>query len=224
MKVKTDPSSGTIIDLWDHLESMEREMRFDGKPYPKGMCQFPFRLTGQGFFPGGDGLWRDDNELGMEKDAILPREGAVFIGNDFGTLNSYLRLRARNYENVPTWRHIKSRVRNAGVPSERTFFTNAILGLREDGSALDKKSWQRMPAFSAFCGEFLRFQLKSIAPKLVVIMGPDASEAFDTFAKGNNKFETLYTTHPYADFGLSKERRSEEIERLSRAWKRAANE
>lgn len=199
-------------------------MRFAGRPYPRGMCQFPFRLTGQGFFPGGDGLWRDDGELSVEKDAVLPRNGAVFIGNDFGTLRGFLRLRNRSYENVPTWRHIKSRVRIAGIPPERTFFTNAILGLREDGSALDKKIWQRMPVFFEFCGEFLRYQLKSIAPKLVVIMGTNASEAFDAFAKASNKFETLYTTHPYADFGLSKERLTEEIGRLSMAWKRAVNE
>ncbi len=157
-------------------------------------------------------------------DAILPRNGAVFIGNDFGTLSSYLRLENRGYENVPTWRHIKSRVRNASIPPERTFFTNAILGLREEGFTLDKKSRQRISAFSEFCGEFLRYQLNLLAPKLVVIMGPNANEAFDTFAKGSDIYETLYTSHPYADFGLSKERLSEEVERLSRAWKRATNE
>jgi hypothetical protein len=203
---------------------MEREMRFDGSPYPTGICRFPFRLTGQGFFPGGDGLWHEDGELGIEKDAILPRNGAVFLGNDFGTLRSYLKLENRGYENVPTWRHIKSRVLSAGIPPEKTFFTNAIVGLREDGSALDKESRQRMPAFSEFCGEFLRFQLKFLAPKLIVIMGPNASEAFNSFAKGSDKFETLYTTHPYADFGLSKERLNGEVEKLSGAWKRAVNQ
>jgi hypothetical protein len=136
---------------------MEREMRFDGKSYPRGMCRFPFRLIGQGFFPGGDGLWRDDGELGIEKSADLPRNGAVFIGNDFGTLSSYLKLRRRGYENVPTWRHIKSRVRNAGIPHERTFFTNAILGLRNDGSALDKKSWRKCPFFRSSAENFFGF-------------------------------------------------------------------
>jgi hypothetical protein len=81
-----------------------------------------------------------------------------------------------------------------------------------------------MPVFSEFCGEFLRFQLKFIAPKLVIIMGPNASEAFDAFAKGGDMYETLYTTHPYADFGLSRKCLDEEVARLSRAWKRAINE
>ena len=208
----------SVNELWDRLEVMERELRFDGLPYPKGMSKFPFRLVGQGFFPGGDGLWRQDSALSTVSDGSLPIGGVVFLGDDFGTLVSFNRLRRAGFENVPTWRHIKARVRHAGIPSEKSFFTNAIMGLREDVSAIGKMSWQSIPEFAQFCGEFLRFQLEILAPRLVVVMGPNARESFDVFAKGMPA-RVLYTTHPYADFGLGGDRLREEIEALAKAWK-----
>jgi hypothetical protein len=209
-----------VKELWDRLEAIEREMRFGGKSYPKGMCKFPFRLFGQGFFPGGDGLWREDSALGATRDGSLPIHGVVFLGNDFGTLVSYNRLRSVGFENVPTWRHIKARVRHAEIPCEKTFFTNAILGLREEGSALGKNSWQSIPEFARFCGEFLRFQLETLAPRLVVVLGPHARRSFDTLTT-KTPAKVLYTTHPYADFGLSKDRLNEEIQALAKAWRQS---
>jgi hypothetical protein len=208
----------TVDELWSRLDQMENELRFQGKPYPSGMCKFPFHLRGQGFFPGGDGLWRDSEDLSQPKQGLLPRDGAVFIGNDFGTLSSYLKLRDKGFENVPTWRHIKIRIENAEIPKEKTFFTNAILGLRENGTALGKRSWMAMRTFAEFCGDFLRFQLDILSPRLVVVMGPDAQLAFDAFGKQHCTCPLIYTTHPYGDFGLSPKRRSEESQILATAW------
>ncbi|MGA2887502.1 MAG: hypothetical protein ABSE51_05570 [Terracidiphilus sp.] len=218
MDESTCPKSVNV--LWDRLEVMEHEMRFDGRSYPRGMCKFPFRLAGQGFFPGGDGLWRQDSALSAVRDGSLPIGGVIFLGNDFGTLASYNRRRSASFENVPTWRHIKARVCYAEIPSEKTFFTNAILGLREEGSALGKKSWQSIPEFALFCGEFLRFQLETLAPRLVVILGPHARESFDALAKKTSA-KVLYTTHPYADFGLSKDRLKDEVHALAKAWRQS---
>ena len=209
--------SRRVTELWDRLDLMEREMRFDGRPYPKGMCKFPFKLSGQGFFPGGDGLWREDSALCAVRNGFLPTGGVVFVGNDFGTITSYKKLSRATFENVPTWRHIKARVRDAGIPGDKAFFTNAVMGLREEGTALDKKCWRTIPSFSQFCGDFLRFQLELLAPRLVVVMGP-ARESFDALA-GASPGRVLYTTHPYADFGLSRERLKEEIATLAEAWK-----
>jgi hypothetical protein len=74
----------TVTDLWSQLASMEAET-----PYPEGMTRFPFRLTGQGFFPGGDGLWREDNQLHLPCSGFLPPSGIMFVGQDFGTLQSF---------------------------------------------------------------------------------------------------------------------------------------
>ena len=208
----------TVSLLWQRLAAIEEEMRFDGAAYPQGMCQFPFRLKGQGFFPGGDGLWRADADCRLEKAGHLSKGGVVFLGNDFGTLKQYRKLAANGFENPPTWRHIKERVRLAKIPTELTFFTNAIMGLRIEGTALTKKSWQQMPKFARFCGEFLQYQLAVLEPRLTVVMGPDARGAFDAFAKDANRSRVLYTGHPYADFSLSAERRAADVEALRSAW------
>jgi hypothetical protein len=75
------------------------------------MSPFPFKLLGQGFFPGGDGLWRDDSALDQQSSGVLPIGGIVFLGNDFGTLTTYQKLRSKGFENPPTWRRLKERIR-----------------------------------------------------------------------------------------------------------------
>ena len=156
------PSIPTAETLWVRLSEMENELRFSGRPYPEGTCKFPFKLTGQGFFPGGDGLWRDDSERAQESTGVLPIGGIMFLGNDFGTLKSYLKL--KGYENPSTWRHLKKRIRRAEVPAKQAFFTNAIVGLRsaEGAKALGKRARQEDPAFRAFCREFLGYQIKTL--------------------------------------------------------------
>ena len=210
-----------VSQLWGRLEAMENEGRFKGNGYPDGMCAFPFRLTGQGFFPGGDGLWRNDGELSQKGNGVLRQGGTVFLANDFGVLKTYRKLGKKGFENVPTWRHIKLRAIGAGIPTELTFFTNAIMGLRIDGTALTQRSWQKMPGFPSFCEEFLGYQLDALKPRLTVVMGAHAKAAFDSLADKRAAGHVLYTTHPYADYSFSEQRRAVDIAELKAAWQRA---
>jgi hypothetical protein len=207
-----------VSQLWARLKSMENELRFDGKAYPEGMCSFPFQLQGQGFFPGGDGLWRDENQLSTANEGTLHPGGVMFLGNDFGVLDSYKKLETKGFENVPTWRHIKLRIKSAGIPTELAFFTNAIMGLRLDGKALTQRSWETMAGFPKFCEEFLDFQLATLKPRLTVVMGPHAKAAFDALGLKSAAGRVLYTTHPYADYGFSEDRRAADIAELKMAW------
>jgi hypothetical protein len=215
-------SSADVMTLWAKLESMEREERFDGAAYPVGMARFPFRLKGQGFFPGGDGLWRDEGHLSESSTGKVVQNGVVFLCNDFGTLNSYEKLQAKGFENVPTWRNIKKRAIEAQLPVDRLFFSNTIMGLRKEGTALTKRSWKKMPKFAEFCGEFLRFQLRTVKPRLIVVMGPEARESFDAFGKSSFAGHVLYTTHPYADFNFSPARLAADVAILRNAWQAAS--
>lgn len=208
----------SVTKLWDRLDRMERELRFQGRSYPTGRSKFPFRLTGQGFFPGGDGLWREEHALSAPNHGILPLDGTVFIGNDFGTLSGFTKLQKRGYENVPTWRHLKARITSAGIPREKTFFTNAILGLREEGPALGKSNWAADPDFAQFCSDFLQFQLEVLSPRLVVVMGPDAHDAYKKLVNGACHCRVLFARHPYGDFGLSADAKSRENEQLANQW------
>jgi hypothetical protein len=214
---------------------MDAEKRFDGRAYPAGMSCFPFRLTGQGFFPGGDGLWRGDAELAQASPGLVAVGGIMFLGNDFGTCKSYEKLRKKGFENPLTWKHVKQRVVRADLPSSITFFTNAVMGLRDQGTALDKKDWDRVPRFKAFCHEFLVYQIETLQPRLIVVMGPTPRMTLDSLAVGttvaSGRFPKMrvgshpatvyFSTHPYGDFNFDEERKSRDASELRDAWAQA---
>lgn len=122
------------------LADLESQIRFDQAPYPEGLTGFPGILTGQGFFPGGDGLWRD-SPLDPPSNNY-PVNGIMVLGNDFGCLDNPNNSRSpgfrqwlnMGYENPPTWK-IKETFRKAGLPPEQCFFTNAYLVCEPEPSA-----------------------------------------------------------------------------------------
>jgi hypothetical protein len=81
--------AGKSIQEIDGLELKALSAGDEGKPYPDGMAPFLGRLTGQGFFPGGDGLWRDDSRIKLSSTSPFPIGGIMFRGNDFGTLQTF---------------------------------------------------------------------------------------------------------------------------------------
>jgi hypothetical protein len=96
-------SEGTevsVANLWNRLKAMEEEKQLNGQAYPTGMSCFPFRLTGQGFFPDGDGLWRDDAKVAHKSHGMTKANGIMFLGNDFGTCMTYEKLHNGNRINV----------------------------------------------------------------------------------------------------------------------------
>jgi hypothetical protein len=227
-----------VASLWERLQEMEDERRFYGKAYPAGMSCFPFRLKGQGFFPGGDGLWRNEAQISEASPELVAVNGIMFLGNDFGTLKSYDRLRKKGFENPLTWKHVKQRVGRAGLPSSFAFFTNAVMGLRDEGTALDRKDWDELPIFKAFCREFLGFQIEMLRPRLIVVMGPTPQKTLDSldpgkmvgsgrFPKmtvGNHESTVYFSTHPYGDFNFNEERKARDASELQDAWTHAQSQ
>lgn len=171
-----------VETLWAELERLENERLM---PYPdgdEGMTPFPGRLTGQGFFPGGDGLWRDDPK--NTNPPPVPIGGILYLGNDFGPLETFQTTMERGYEtDGKTWKNLKKRIEeaeklNTGVCGRLGFYTNAVLGLRNSGGANDDRPWNNSSwwkvydQFADSCRKFLEFQLETIKPRLVVILGP----------------------------------------------------
>ena len=225
----------TVEVLWNRIAELETDPGF----YPEGMCAFPFRLTGQGFFSCGDGLWRDEKELGAPSCGVLPVGGIVFLGNDFGTHASFKRLEAEKYEKPRTWLHLRARITRAKLPTARVFCTNSILGLRcgEGATALKKSHWQSEPSFLKTCDQFLSFQLRFLKPKLLVAMGPVAQQRVASLQQVSKPAEHLVlankhritvhcTTHPYGDFNgknFPETRKSADAQALATAWRSVAS-
>ena len=179
-----------VETLWAELERLEK----GGLPYPEGddgMAPFPGCLMGQGFFPGGDGLWRDD-----PKDTNrppVPIGGILYLGNDFGRVDTFESTLERGHEldSLLTWKYLKKRIKraeilNPDVRGELGFYTNAVLGLRKNAEQVTEKNvktddprpwnkpewWKERNNFARSCRKFLEFQLETIQPRLVVILGP----------------------------------------------------
>jgi hypothetical protein len=173
--------------------------------------------------------------LSVKSSMRIRKRGAMFLGNDYGTLRTYEALLSKGFENPITWRNLKDRVRRSGIPVSHTFFTNSVLGLRSTvgSKALDKSAWHHMPQFVEFCQEFLRFQVETLAPRLLVVLGPNASaslRAFDVVtSRERNSWVTIgsrrtlvhCTTHPYGDFNFSESRKESNAAVLGAAWDQA---
>jgi hypothetical protein len=165
----------------------------------------------------------------------ISKHGIMFVGNDFGTKTSYDRLRGRGFENPPTWRHVKERCVRAGIVPKLTFFTNAVMGLRETGCALDKRNWSEYPEFTSFCRKFFLFQVEMVKPLLVVLLGPNSRATIESWQMGpilkqgvfplvkigNTELSLCHTTHPYGDFNFDEGRKNQDAIELRRAWETA---
>jgi hypothetical protein len=117
-------------------------------------------------------LWREPDRESIAGPARhpFPFDGIMFLGQDFGTLRQYpSREKAYEQDNVPTWLWLARRIEKSGVPCERTFFTNALLGLRESGSTVGQNQARSNPRYASMCLEFLAYQIEVVNPRLIVI-------------------------------------------------------
>lgn len=223
----------TVDALRSHLTALELAARFDGRAYPEGLEPVPRALVGQGFFPGGDGLWRDADPEALRRPSpyTFPVGGIMFLGNDFGTLARF--PKSGLYENVPTWRWLRERLDHAGLPGWLGFYTNAYLGLRSDRSALAHP--MDHPGYRAACAEYLAVQLRIQMPKLVVVLGGRPAGLLGPLIGLSDmqigqvqpgRFEekclwVLSVSHPYSDLGKSPVQRAAEGALLKRSWSEA---
>jgi len=173
--LNTRDSMGALERLRKKIEILELESRFDGEAYPPGLTRFPGILKGQGFFPGGDGLWRDDPASANAPP--FPVGGIMILGNDFGCEDNpdpkspgFKQCLARGFEEPRTW-SIKDTLIKAGRLSEQCFFTNAYLGLRTESPSTGRSPGAKVEVFKAMCRRFLHDQIQEQKPRLIVCLG-----------------------------------------------------
>lgn len=148
--------------LIDNLSSVE--------PYPPKVVkvEHPHRIAGTAFFPGGHGLWAPQGGL-----PNLPARPVMLLGNNWGIVSDHEVARVAGAENMadPTWRNLLRILELAAIPPTRCFFTNVFMGLMDGDRNVDEFPGLRDKAFCERCSEFLRLQLRVIAPSVVVAMG-----------------------------------------------------
>jgi hypothetical protein len=111
------------------------------------------------------------------------------------------------------------------------------MGLRSesDAKALDVSHWHEEPGFASFCREFLVYQMETLRPRLVVILGPVARVSVDSFGMIKRRGDGLsvakfgcHTTaihlssHPYGDLNFTDARKADEAVVLRGVWDRSS--
>jgi uracil-DNA glycosylase len=242
-KVTTRPRNPVCL-LRERLRELESHGRFEGKPYPRGLIEFPWELTGRGFFPGGDGLWREAASIKGPALYSFPFEGIMFVGQDFGSLGKYPpQERPWELDNVATWKFLVKRIEESKIPADRSFFTNALLGLREKGPTIGQNQCLRdTPEYEQMCRSFLSYQIEIQDPRLIVIFrsvqpqfySPMFSDVCTIDGRPNLKNATcvgrkriiLITPHPSSDHGVINRNPQNyrlRCDDLSEGWRHAKN-
>ncbi len=149
--------------------------------YPPGMqcIANDRRIPRTAFFPGGFGIWNPDGGF-----PALPSRPVVIVGHNWGTPSDHDEAFAEGIEYSDDWTESKRRIRStwwnllpilrgAGITPDRCFFTNAYMGLKDDGGG-NVGDLASAPLFEQRCREFLGFQLLTLKPGIVLALGKPA--------------------------------------------------
>ena len=130
--------------------------------YKKVLCE----IKGVGFFPGGKGLWNSSETSISDKSIMI-------LGNDFGGQKEFDSSVKNGHENINslTWRNIEAIFTEYGIPREKCFLTNVIMGVRVNVSATAKSPALHYPLFLNDCKHFLIKQIELQKPKLIIVLG-----------------------------------------------------
>lgn len=148
--------------LWEEVSSSVA-------PYPSGVLAVPEPVARTAFFPGGLGLWleEDDALQSFPKDFIV-------AGQDFNTFEAYERARRSGSEvsNSSTWRNIRKVFPQLHVSLRDCFFTNVYMGLRAVGPETGRFAGARDRGFLERCARFFfNRQLDVAQPKIILTLG-----------------------------------------------------
>ncbi|MDI9509954.1 MAG: hypothetical protein QM217_09150 [Bacillota bacterium] len=122
------------------------------------------------FFPGGRGLWLEQDSTDFPSILIL--------GQDFSTVKAYEAMIEGNKAdlNSPTWKNLIKLFEVGGVDLKRCFFSNVFMGLRDTEKMTGKFPGARDKDFVNRNLEFLLFQIETIKPEIIITLGRPASE------------------------------------------------
>jgi len=159
-----------VADFWTILQA------FDG--YPPDVTPVPEPLPGTAAFAASAGLYRPHGGRDLPP---FPYGGLMVVGHNLDSQAGYERRRASGVSHgdlVPgpamsTWVGLYRLLGLAGVERSEFFFTNVLVGLKE-GKPTGQFSAHRAPAYREWCAEFLEHQVRTMRPRVVLVLGVPA--------------------------------------------------
>jgi hypothetical protein len=148
------------------------------EPYPQRVVPVPARIPGVAFFPGGAGLWRASSGCPLPD---MPIGGVMVLGHDFHSKTGFHESLAQGsevpdvatngYRTPATWVNLRAFLKDADIPLERCFFTNAYMGLRMGVGKTGRFPGSRDPRFISRCRAFLIDQISVQRPRVILTLG-----------------------------------------------------
>lgn len=135
--------------------------------YPNLMTLIKEKIPGRAFFPGGTGLFNENDKSLSGKDIMI-------LGQDFDCETNYQKSLEAGEENItknPTWRNLLSFLEELGISTDRCFFTNAIPGLRKGNVGTGKSPAFKDQEFIKKCRDYFLIQLAVQKPKIIFALG-----------------------------------------------------
>ncbi len=159
-----------VEDFWAVLRDFD--------DYPPDITPVPELLPGTAAFAASAGLYR---EPGSRQLPTFPYGGLMVVGHNVDSRTNYEERRAsgRSHGDIlpgppmSTWRGLYRLLDQAGVQRQQFFFTNVFVGLKE-GTTTGRFSAYRAPSFRRWCADFLRYQIDTMRPRVVLILGVPA--------------------------------------------------
>jgi hypothetical protein len=140
------------------------------EPYPAGVCAVDGHIAGTSFFPGGDGLWKE--EMASVRPST-PVGKIMVLGHNFDSKEGFQKSVERGSESLkaPTWRNLLNLLEVAQIQPHSCFFTNVYMGLIAKGSNIGRFPGAKGPEFVSRCLEFLKEQIAVLRPAIILTLG-----------------------------------------------------
>lgn len=138
-----------------------------------------------GFFPGGSGFWEGKGML-AEKDVLV-------LGQDFGNEVTYKAFetaeankteRSEDPDKNATWRNLLKLLKELNIDPNRCFFSNVFMGLRSGDAQATGEYLKPRDAFYAENLAFLKTQVETLRPSLILLLGKQPVLAFQNAFPG----------------------------------------
>jgi len=128
------------------------------------------KIKGTAFFPGGRGT-TDGSETISNKPIMV-------LGQDFDTVEKFnkdVEADEEDMEKNATWNNLRKLLKECDFKLNDCFFTNVILGARNNSKATGKSPAFKDKEFISYCRKFFLKQLETQKPKLILVLGKEVA-------------------------------------------------
>ncbi|NDY55869.1 hypothetical protein G3N56_03820 [Desulfovibrio sulfodismutans] len=171
----------------DHpsIELFKKCTEITGKSYPGVVEAIPEQLGCTAFFPGGYGLWLEEENNSPDTLPDFPVNGVMLLADIFDSYDAYCRLHDEYHLNNNVrcsnidgrfWAGLRDIVKKSGCGFAKIFFSNVYMGIFHCEKTYFHKKAKINKEYIDSCNEFLLQQILMQQPKLIFAVGLKSAE------------------------------------------------